>query len=69
MVKHSYILQPVTGDATYSKLRRKESANSDQPLQKAVVNLNDVTLSLSKVFPGIKSSLIFFWETGSVARH
>lgn len=48
MVKHSYILQPVTGDATYSKLRRKESANSDQPLQKAVVNLNDVTLSLSK---------------------
>jgi vacuolar protein sorting-associated protein 13A/C len=50
----------VTGDATYSKLQRKESANSDQPLQKAVVNLNDVTLSLSKVFPGIKSSLIFF---------
>uniref|UniRef100_A0A6N2K527 PH domain-containing protein n=1 Tax=Salix viminalis TaxID=40686 RepID=A0A6N2K527_SALVM len=48
MIKHTYILQPVTGDATYSKLRLKESANSEQPLQKAVVNLNDVTLSLSK---------------------
>ncbi|XP_050223282.1 uncharacterized protein LOC126673249 [Mercurialis annua] len=52
MKKHSYILQPVTGNAKYSKLRSNEYANGDQPagqpLQKAAVNLNDVTLSLSK---------------------
>ncbi|KAK9266873.1 hypothetical protein L1049_027132 [Liquidambar formosana] len=46
--KHTYILQPVTGNAKYSKQRSNESANSNQPLQKAAVNLDDVTLCLSK---------------------
>ncbi|KAA8522113.1 hypothetical protein F0562_012573 [Nyssa sinensis] len=46
--KHTYILQPVTGNAKYSKLRANESASSGQPLQKAAVNLDDVTLCLSK---------------------
>lgn len=46
--KHSYILQPVTGKAKYSKLDSSEVADSKQPLQKAVVNLDDVTISLSK---------------------
>lgn len=47
--KHSYILQPVTGKAKYSKLHSNVVADSKQPLQKAVVNLDDVTISLSKV--------------------
>jgi len=47
--KHSYILQPVTGKAKYSKLHSSEVADSKQPLQTAVVNLDDVTISLSKV--------------------
>lgn len=46
---HTYILQPVTGNAKYSKLRPNVSADSGQPLQKAAVNLDDVTLCLSKV--------------------
>ncbi|MCH82531.1 vacuolar sorting protein, partial [Trifolium medium] len=46
--KHSYILQPVTGKAKYSKLLSSEVADSKQPLQTAVVNLDDVTISLSK---------------------
>ncbi|KAL6985853.1 hypothetical protein U1Q18_019226 [Sarracenia purpurea var. burkii] len=46
--RHTYILQPVTGNAKYSKLRLHESANSNQPRQKAAVNLDDVTLCLSK---------------------
>ncbi|KAK7309084.1 hypothetical protein RJT34_05549 [Clitoria ternatea] len=46
--KHSYILQPVSGKANYSKLLPNEVADSKQPLQKAVVNLDDVTISLSK---------------------
>ncbi|KAG9452487.1 hypothetical protein H6P81_005391 [Aristolochia fimbriata] len=45
---HSYALQPVTGNAKYSKLRQDESQNTGQPLQKAAVNLDDVTLCLSK---------------------
>ncbi|EEF45057.1 vacuolar protein sorting-associated protein, putative [Ricinus communis] len=48
MKKHSYILQPVTGNAKYSKLRSNDSDNGGQPLQKAAVNLDDVTLCLSK---------------------
>ncbi|KAH7549713.1 hypothetical protein JRO89_XS13G0070700 [Xanthoceras sorbifolium] len=47
---HTYILQPVTGNAKYSKLQSNESINSGQPLQKAAVNLDDVTLCLSRVF-------------------
>ncbi|XP_037495569.1 uncharacterized protein LOC105636609 isoform X2 [Jatropha curcas] len=48
MKKHSYILQPVSGNAKYLKLQQNESANVGQPLQKAFVNLDDVTLRLSK---------------------
>ncbi|KAL2987622.1 hypothetical protein AAZX31_11G038900 [Glycine max] len=46
--KHSYLLQPVTGKAKYSKLLPTEVADSKQPLQKAMVNLDDVTISISK---------------------
>lgn len=45
---HSYILQPVTGNAKYTKLRPNDSVDGAQPLQKAAVNLDDVTLCLSK---------------------
>jgi len=54
--KHSYILQPVTGKAKYSKLHSSEVADSKQPLQTAVVNLDDVTISLSKVH-----LMLLFW--------
>lgn len=47
--KHNYILQPVSGNAKYTKVRQNEFADSTQPLQKAAVNLDDVTLCLSKV--------------------
>lgn len=47
--KHSYVLQPVSGNAKYSKDRQDASASKGQPLQKAAVNLDDVTLCLSKV--------------------
>ncbi|KAL3619418.1 hypothetical protein CASFOL_036988 [Castilleja foliolosa] len=46
--KHSYVLEPVSGNATYSKDRSDASSRSGQPLQNAVVNLDDVTLCLSK---------------------
>ncbi|POO03120.1 Vacuolar protein sorting-associated protein [Trema orientale] len=46
--KHTYILEPVTGNAKYTKLRTSEFAVGGQPLQKAAVNLDDVTLCLSK---------------------
>ncbi|XP_042953951.1 uncharacterized protein LOC122290372 isoform X2 [Carya illinoinensis] len=46
--KHNYILQPVSGKAKYTKLRQNEFADGSQPQQKAVVNLDDVTLCLSK---------------------
>ncbi|KAL0446422.1 UNVERIFIED_CONTAM: hypothetical protein Slati_1770100 [Sesamum latifolium] len=46
--KHSYLLQPVSGNAKYSKDRPDISSRNGQPLQKAAVNLDDVTLSLSK---------------------
>lgn len=55
--KHSYVLQPVTGKAKYSKLHSSEVADSKQPLQTAVVNLDDVTISLSKVH-----LLFLFWS-------
>ncbi|KAK1438468.1 hypothetical protein QVD17_04277 [Tagetes erecta] len=45
--KHTYVLQPVTGNATYLK-QRSNSSNREQPLQKAVVSLDDVTICLSK---------------------
>lgn len=49
MKKHTYILQPVTGNAKYVKSQLNEYADSHQPQQKASVNLDDVTLCLSKV--------------------
>jgi len=47
---HSYILEPISGKARYIKLRPEESRASSQPLQKAEVRLDDVTLCLSKVY-------------------
>lgn len=49
MKEHNYMLEPVTGNAKYTKLRLDESRSTGQALQKAVVNLDSVTLSLSKV--------------------
>ncbi|XP_050141691.1 uncharacterized protein LOC126617690 [Malus sylvestris] len=46
--RHTYILEPVSGNAKYSKLRPNEFADSGQPLHKAAVNLDDVTLCLPK---------------------
>ncbi|XP_031385571.1 uncharacterized protein LOC116199374 isoform X2 [Punica granatum] len=46
--KHGYVLQPVTGNAKYVKLRPNEHTKKDQPMQKAAVNLDDVTLCISK---------------------
>lgn len=46
--EHSYILQPVTGNAKFSKQRPNPSRDNSDPLQKAVVALDDVTLCLSK---------------------
>ncbi|KAL8053513.1 hypothetical protein ABFS82_05G077000 [Erythranthe guttata] len=45
---HSYVLQPVSGNAKYSKDRPDASGSKGQPLQKAAVNLDDVILCLSK---------------------
>lgn len=53
--KHTYILEPVTGNAKYTKLRSSEFADSSQPLQKAAVNLDDVTLCLPKVYSHVSS--------------
>ncbi|PPD75818.1 hypothetical protein GOBAR_DD27246 [Gossypium barbadense] len=46
--EHAYILQPVTGNAKYLKLRQNGSSDSGEPLQKGAVSLDDVTLCLSK---------------------
>lgn len=43
------MLEPVSGNAKYTKLRLEESKSTKQALQKAVINLDNVTLSLSKV--------------------
>ncbi|XP_047340944.1 uncharacterized protein LOC124944671 [Impatiens glandulifera] len=48
ITNHNYLLQPVTGNAKYTKLRKNESTNIGQPLQKVSVNLDDVTFCLSK---------------------
>ncbi|XP_078437793.1 pleckstrin homology (PH) domain-containing protein isoform X2 [Wolffia australiana] len=45
---HCYFLQPVTGNARYTKLRTEESRIRAMPLQKASINLEDVTLCLSE---------------------
>ncbi|KAL8529518.1 hypothetical protein ACS0TY_006808 [Phlomoides rotata] len=46
--EHSYVLQPVSGNAKYSKDRSDASTSKRQSLQNAAVNLDDVTLCLSK---------------------
>ncbi|KAL6175920.1 hypothetical protein ACLB2K_052558 [Fragaria x ananassa] len=46
--KHTYVLEPVFGNAKYSKLRQNEFADTGQPLHKAAVNLDDVTICLPK---------------------
>lgn len=46
--EHSYLLHPVRGYAKYTKLGYKDLRSADQPAQKALVNLDDVTLSLSQ---------------------
>ena len=47
--KHAYILQPVSGKAKYTKIQLTEAKKTGQALQNAAVDLDDVTLSLSKV--------------------
>jgi vacuolar protein sorting-associated protein 13A/C len=47
--KHTYILQPVSGKAKYTKIQLTEAKKTGQALQNAAVDLDDVTLSLSKV--------------------
>ena len=51
--EHTYILQPVTGNAKYLKLQQNESSDSGEPLQKGTVSLDDVTLCLSKVISSL----------------
>ncbi|XWS49634.1 hypothetical protein CRYUN_Cryun12cG0020000 [Craigia yunnanensis] len=46
--EHTYVLQPVTGNAKYLKLQQNGSSDSGEPLQKGAVSLDDVTLCLSK---------------------
>ncbi|KAL6906369.1 hypothetical protein ACP4OV_003970 [Aristida adscensionis] len=46
--KHTYILQPISGKAKYTKIQLTEAKKTGQALQNAVVDLDDVTLSLSK---------------------
>nr|AFN89138.1 vacuolar protein sorting 13 [Mesembryanthemum crystallinum] len=45
---HTYLLEPISGNAKYIKLRSDESLVSSQPSQKAAVNLDDVTICLPK---------------------
>lgn len=60
--EHCYILQPVTGNGKYTKLRLDESKNTGQALQKAAVDLDDVTLSLSKVLLPCAILNFYFFE-------
>ncbi|KAL6642664.1 hypothetical protein ACP70R_020845 [Stipagrostis hirtigluma subsp. patula] len=46
--KHTYILQPISGKAKYTKIQLTEAKKTGQALQNAAVDLDDVTLSLSK---------------------
>jgi vacuolar protein sorting-associated protein 13A/C len=47
--RHNYLLEPVAGTAQYFKLGNEDSRSPDRPAQKAVVILDDVTISLSEV--------------------
>ncbi|XP_062205491.1 uncharacterized protein LOC133907454 isoform X2 [Phragmites australis] len=46
--RHTYILQPISGKAKYTKIQLTEAKKTGQALQNAAVDLDDVTLSLSK---------------------
>ncbi|PNT67930.1 hypothetical protein BRADI_3g33740v3 [Brachypodium distachyon] len=45
---HTYILRPISGKAKYTKVQVDEAKRSGQALQNAAVDLDDVTLSLSR---------------------
>jgi vacuolar protein sorting-associated protein 13A/C len=45
---HTYILRPISGKAKYTKIQLDEAKKTGQALQNAAVDLDDVTLSLSK---------------------
>uniref|UniRef100_A0A0D9XMK5 PH domain-containing protein n=1 Tax=Leersia perrieri TaxID=77586 RepID=A0A0D9XMK5_9ORYZ len=45
---HTYILRPISGKAKYTKIQLEEAKKTGQALQNAAVDLDDVTLSLSK---------------------
>lgn len=64
--RHAYVLQPITGNAKYTKMRSGESADNGQPLQKVLVNLDDVTLCLSKVMI-FKFSRFWLWAYGNLS--
>lgn len=46
---HTYILRPISGKAKYTKVQLDEAKKTGQALQNAAVDLDDVTMSLSKV--------------------
>ena len=55
----------MTRKAKYSKLLPIEVADSKQPLQKAIVNLDDVTFIISKVsFLAFSFSVFFLFSAG-----
>lgn len=56
----------MTRKAKYSKLLPIEVADSKQPLQKAIVNLDDVTIIISKVSFHACLFLFFFFQTLSL---
>ncbi len=56
--RHNYLLEPVAGTAQYFKLGNEDSRSPDRPAQKAVVILDDVTISLSEV-------MLYIWVVSS----
>lgn len=66
--KHCYILHPITGTGKYTKLRLLEARRTNQALQKAAVDLDDVTLALSKVlFMLLQVCYYNCWEFSSIS--
>ncbi|KAL5230936.1 hypothetical protein ABZP36_029712 [Zizania latifolia] len=45
---HAYILRPISGKAKYTKVQLDEAKKTGQALQNVAIDLDDVTLSLSK---------------------
>jgi hypothetical protein len=64
--KHTYILQPISGKAKYTKIQLSEAKKTGQALQNASVDLDDVTLSLSKVCIVIFPLIILFKGPSSI---